>query len=763
MPGVSFQLVAFSPDRERVLVAGVTNALARLVDTETGQPIGPPMTHRWPRVNALAFSPDGRHLATASRDVRIDEGGTNSTSATCQIWAAAMARPSSPLLPHINYVAALAFSPDGKVLASGDYTAMVHLWDAETGASLGQPLRAGSIVMSLAFSPDGQTLAAGTAERNNQLVLWDLASGHILGEPIRFKGIVNRLAFSPDGHRLAAASSDTTVRLVDVATGRAVGERLDHDEFVLGLEFSPDSRLLLTVSSGLSGTAARLWDSTSGQPASPALAHPSASAGALAFSPDGTIFATGCEDGAVSLWDVASRKPIGPPLMLRGSVLGLVFRPDGRTLLGVDDGGNVRSWTMPVPSDEPVERLIRHLQVRVGVKLDTARELVILDPETWRRSRAEVDESPESSPSHDDLAWHEAAARDSEAIGDSFGARWHMERMISDRPGDGLVAARLAITDLLAGDFKATENQIARAIALGPRDRILDWLLQRVEDFRASGRPGDALRLLDPVIAARPSEWSVHVRRAEVLAALGHTAEREAELRRAIACGADIPFLVRLAEERSRAGRWEAAIELYDRAIAQGTISYEVWIQAAVAHLAIDDAAGYRRVCDVLRSRHPGSGGQRWAGLEPARFSVIVETCSLAPGGIGDDGRSNSWADDLRNAASDGRKELKHAYLGLLGGLLYRSGRFCEAIDRINEGIAADDGEISPDDTAWLAMAYHESGDHAKARSMLARMTAEEPATSVSRFWAVEEIRLLQREAERLILDRPFPADPFAH
>ena len=69
--------------------------------------------------------------------------------------------------------------------------------------------------------------------------------------------------------------------------------------------------------------------------------------------------------------------------------------------------------------------------------------------------------------------------------------------MISDRPGDGLVAARLAITDLLAGDFKATENQIARAIALGPRDRILDWLLQRVEDFRA------------PAVRATPCDCSI--------------------------------------------------------------------------------------------------------------------------------------------------------------------------------------------------------------------------------------------------------------
>ena len=384
-PGVRFEVTAFSPGRDRVLVAGRPEGLARMIETDTGQPVGPPMTDRWSWVNSVAFSPDGRHVATTSHDRGYSEGG--SIGSTCRIWDAATGRQSSPLLPHLNYVGAMAFRPDGKALATGAYSGMVHLWDVETGQRPGPPIRAGSIVCQLIYSPDGQLLAIGLAEPLRQVVIWDLAEGVARGEPIRFKKMVTRLAFSPDGNKLAAGSMDTTAGLVDVATGRVIGEPLRHPEAVRGLAFSPDGRLLLTVSMGSPGTgAARLWDAATGRPASPVFTHPNAdTTGALAFSPDGSIFATGCDDGSVYLWDVASARQIGPPRLLRGRILALMFRTDGRDLMAVDDRGDVRSWPLLAPAEEPVDRLIRRLQVRSGLELDASREVVVLDADTWRR------------------------------------------------------------------------------------------------------------------------------------------------------------------------------------------------------------------------------------------------------------------------------------------------------------------------------------------------------------------------------------------
>ena len=105
----------------------------------------------------------------------------------------------------------------------------------------------------------------------------------------------------------------------------------------------------------------------------------------------------------------------------------------------------------------------------------------------------------------------------------------------------------------------------SRALALGPRDRILDWLVQEAEDMRFAGRFDVALRLLDRVLADRPREWRLHAARAEVLGGLGKRRERDAELALAVELGADVEFEIQLARERAEAKQWSRAAPIYRR------------------------------------------------------------------------------------------------------------------------------------------------------------------------------------------------------
>jgi WD40 repeat protein/tetratricopeptide (TPR) repeat protein len=755
--GLQFGRAVVSADRSRIVLGDSLHGIARVVDTATGQPVGVPMKHRWPCVIAVAFGPDGRRIATASCERGFQLGG--GTSATCQIWDAGTGRPTGPLLPHINWPAVITFRPDGKVLATGDYSGAVHLWDVESGASLGSPILAPSIVFSLAFSPDGRTLAVGTAERVHQVELWDVPTRKSRGEPIRFKHFVISMAFSPDGTRLAAGSTDSTVRLVDVDTGTAIGEPLRHADRVRGVVFSPDGRLLLTINTGPAGTAAaRLWDTATGQPASAVLVHASDIPwDAHAFSPDGSFFATGCEDGSIHLWDTRTVREIGPPLLLRGPVRALAFGTRGRTLLAVDERGDARVWPLPEPSGEPVDWLVARLSASFGVGLDAARELSVLDAETsGQRLREQGALAPPQARVDCDTAWNESCARDAETIGNSFAARWHLTRLIAARPGDAVLRARHGLALLTDGDRDAARLELDRAIQLGPVLPVVDWLMQKAEDLRTAGRPADALLIVDRAVAARPDDWLGFAQRADALSVIGRADKREAAVAGAVERGADIPFLIRLAEERGLAERWSLAAELYGRAIALGTVPYEVWRQASVVYLEIDDGSGYQMLCETMRRCHPSAGLERWVAAE------LAAVCTLGPGGIGDDGKAWTWVSELLAGAPPERRGWRHEFLRIQGGLCYRCGRFREAIDRINEGIAAGDGDVSVEDIAFLAMAYHALGDTTKARAILSEPQPIASEISTMEYWNSQARLVLRREAQRMILDATFPSNPFA-
>ena len=202
---------------------------------------------------------------------------------------------------HTGSVQGVAFSPDGRLLASVGLDATVRLWDVATRQAVGDPLAGHSnAVNGVAFSPDGRLLAY-TGFR--QVRLWDVASRQPVGDPLA--GHANRVygvAFSPDGRLLASAGADRTVRLWDVASRQPVGDPLTgHTDAVRGVAFSPDGSLL--ASAGSDGRI-RLWDIATRQVVGDPLAGHSNAVNGVAFSPDGRLLAYTGGDRAVWLWDL---------------------------------------------------------------------------------------------------------------------------------------------------------------------------------------------------------------------------------------------------------------------------------------------------------------------------------------------------------------------------------------------------------------------------------------------------------------------------
>jgi hypothetical protein len=162
------------------------------------------------------------------------------------------------LTGHSYYVYSVAFSADGKTLASGSWDNTIILWDVETRQPIGQPLSGHSnVVFSVAFSPDGKTLASGSGD--NTIILWDVETRQPIGQPLRgHSDDVNSVAFSADGKTLASGSGDNTIILWDVETRQPIGQPLSgHSNVVFSVAFSPDGK---TLASGSWDVSIILWD-----------------------------------------------------------------------------------------------------------------------------------------------------------------------------------------------------------------------------------------------------------------------------------------------------------------------------------------------------------------------------------------------------------------------------------------------------------------------------------------------------------------------
>jgi WD40 repeat protein len=212
----------------------------RLWDVKTGQPRGGPLRHPRPSwALGVAFSPDGLALLTGSGNYEYEN-----RRGEAQLWDVATGRLRYRLKGQKREVTAVAFRPDGKLVAASSRDGTVRFWEAATGRPTRQALRHRDWVVSLAFSPDGRKIVTGSRDRTARV--WDEEGAQVLS-PLEHPKGVNAVAFSPDGRLILTGCEDGAARLWDAGTGRLVDAPLWHtNPPVLTVAFSPDSRSFLT-------------------------------------------------------------------------------------------------------------------------------------------------------------------------------------------------------------------------------------------------------------------------------------------------------------------------------------------------------------------------------------------------------------------------------------------------------------------------------------------------------------------------------------
>lgn len=406
--------VVFSPDG-KVIASGGWDQTVKLWDVASGRMLKKLVVHE-SFVRSVAFSPDGKTVASMSMDNTIKLNDVTSGRELCllggqsasvqsvgfsadgnilalgifeglangriNLWGVDTGRKLRTLIGYGGIGTKLAFSPDGKTLASGSDGNTFNLWDVISGRKLRTYRGHSKPVVSAAFSPDGKTLVSGSDD--NTIKLWDVASGRNLrtlvghsrllttqvSSPFNDKPVVpdgnsknvklkvlsmlyeprtNRtynsasvqsVAFSPDGRVVISGSKDNTLKLWDVASGRELCAFRGHSNVVESVAFSPDGKI---VASGSADNTIKLWDVATGKNLHTLSGH-TYWANSVAFSPNGKTIVSGSGDNTLKLWDVASGRELRTLNGHLNLVESVAFSPDGKTILSGSSDMTAKLW-----------------------------------------------------------------------------------------------------------------------------------------------------------------------------------------------------------------------------------------------------------------------------------------------------------------------------------------------------------------------------------------------------------------------------------
>jgi eukaryotic-like serine/threonine-protein kinase len=645
---------------------------------------------------SVSFSANGNTFATADK-----------RSHSIRIWNLAGSGEKLVLSGHEGGVACAAFSPEGKVLASGSKDRLVKLWDAATGRLLRTLPRFETSIQSVAFNPDGRLLATGQFGLTSQPVqIWDLATLQAFAPPDdELAGCAYGVAFSPDGKILAACGDGLTLWRV-AASERGAGDapRLSFERVAhlpgrrsLYLCISPDSKLLAWADHDRSVC---LWDLANGREIPFLGPTQSAGWGGLAIYPDSDHVTLTSTTGMVETWDIRTMRRV----FSWGKGTGVEVSPGGRWLLG--PGRTL--W-----SSETGSRLF-------------------------------------SLPNESGVIWKDALTPDGERVATGWAdgrlAIWNVPRIQAQLAPIGLAwradvrPPRLSESQPYVPETPLErERQATHDSNLGKRLAWVGRLAEAEDAFRS------ALKLV-------PHDPVAHEDIGKFLKNQARYGEAEAEFNEAIQLQPEHGwFWVLRGETYADREQWEKASADFSKAAECKEPHEEAWYSRAMLHLRDGNLDGYRKTCSDMLERF--GAGATW-------------TCTLSPESRADPDRVVSLAESLLAKSSR-----DHWHVTQLGAALYRAGRFDEAATRLTEAteLSCHPYRTNMLHTCfYLAMAHHRLGHANEARRWLdqavqqtqqaLKSPAEPPGKPGNPDGAIPPnwsrrltIGLLRREAEQLI------------
>lgn len=376
--------ITFSPDGE-VLASASSDRTIKLWDYETGECLRTYTGHQ-SGVYSIAFSPSGDLIVSGSGDRTVRFWDCYSdvcvkilyeqTNEVCCVAVSSQHQASSPDDPlriacvsldqtmrlweypsgqclktwygHTDWALPVAFSSDGKTLASGSNDKTVRLWNWQTGDCLKTLQGHTDFIYSLAFSPNGQILASGSTD--SSVRLWNVQTGECFQALQGHTDWIDSVTFHPNGRILASGSADCTVKLWDIHTGQCIKTLTGHTEKLLGTAFNPDGEIL--ASCGVDQVI-KLWDVTSGHCLKTLEGHTSRIWG-VAFSPvgaslpsgTGQLLASCSTDQTIKLWNIDTEQCIQTLTGHTNWVFAVAFSPNSQTLASASHDRTVRLWNV---------------------------------------------------------------------------------------------------------------------------------------------------------------------------------------------------------------------------------------------------------------------------------------------------------------------------------------------------------------------------------------------------------------------------------